>query len=247
MNFEKNSNNNKIKEEKYSKLTNEIEAGERHLEDNFLEKLLDSIFRKQYRYIFLISLLFTSFSFIFLYIKQKGLYKDNWFFHNKIVTLIWFICLYYILIDRIKLTDNPQNIEIKENEEVLKKHNKFEINFFNFYNKIIWSRKTYKLLALIVITIFVQYLMKYRGIHGNAIINIIFSTIGITIPWFVTFFFVIYLSLIPDTNLQVNFLKGRNNHAILTYLTALLGFYGLPLPVYWITMIFPTYNLKMVT
>jgi len=217
----------------------------RLFEHNKVMDFLDFIFRKQQRKTFYITLGFVTFSFVFMYIKQKNLLKDVWFFHNRYVTLLWLVILYYCLIDRLKLSDTPQDINIEENENNLKYHNKFEIKIVNFLNSIIWSDKTYKLIALLGLTVFVQKYMSIRDIHPNTIINVIFSHNILTVAWFVTLFFVIYFSLLPNTDPQINFFKKRNNHAITAYLIALLAYYGLPLPVFWLEMFFPTYNLKI--
>lgn len=243
-NFDNNSSKEiKIVDKKENNVVKEKQIIEYELkyDDNKVIQFLDSIFRKEFLKIFIISLLFTIFSFLYLFIKVKNYYPNNWFFTSKIIFFVWFSVLVYLLMLRLEGKEKPVLYKMLEN----KYYGKIDTSILNFLNIIIWSDKTYGILTLVVILLFIMHLIKYRKLETTKITNTWFlNPVSATI-FLITFFFSIYFSLIPATNDTILFLKKRNNQAICTYITATLTYFGLPLPVYWISNIFPAYNLTI--
>ena len=189
--------------------------------------------KKENKNYFLQTVIITIFTFILLSnIEFKYLGKYNFLLNNKIIIYGWFIFIFIILVKNLKFNYEKYDIDKKNIENIKNVNNKF----INYVADVIISKGSLKIVGLLFVLIFVQLYMKARKIKFDSINSRTFSHNWLTIAWFTTFFVIVYISLLPNNNELIHFIKNKSIDAIIAYLIAVLGFYGVPLPVYWLVL-----------
>lgn len=182
---------------------------------------------------FLQAVIITFLSFILLSnIEFKYLGKYNFLLNNKIVIYGWFIIIFIILMKNLKFNYKKYDIDEKNVEN----NKNFNNKFINYLTDIIISKGFLKILGLILVLLFVQFYMKVRKIKFDNINSRTFSHKWLTTAWFSTFLIIIYISLLPNDNELIHFIKNKSIDALVAYIIAVLAFYGVPLPVYWLVL-----------
>jgi len=182
---------------------------------------------------FLQAVIITFLSFILLSnIEFKYLGKYNFLLNNKIVIYGWFIIIFIILMKNLKFNYKKYDIDEKNVEN----NKNFNNKFINYLTDIIISKGFLKILGLILVLLFVQFYMKVRKIKFDNINSRTFSHKWLTTAWFSTFLIIIYISLLPNNNELIHFIKNKSIDALVAYIIAVLAFYGVPLPVYWLVL-----------
>ena len=189
--------------------------------------------KSQNKNYFLQAIIITFLSFILLSnIEFKYLGKYNFLLNNKIVIYGWFIIIFIILMKNLKFNYKKYDIDEKNVEN----NKNFNNKFINYLTDIIISKGFLKIVGLIIVLLFVQFYMKARKIKFDNINSRTFSHKWLTTAWFSTFLIIIYISLLPNNNELIHFIKNKSIDALVAYIIAVLAFYGVPLPVYWLVL-----------
>jgi hypothetical protein len=137
----------------------------------------------------------------------------------------------------INLFNNSQEVK---NSEIKRSHN-LTIKITNIIRD---ASAHLKIIILIILFIFVFFYLKVKKSDPLELFKVYFTSNTLAAIWILTILFCIYIFMLPDNNLHYDYLKERTSDALKAYIIAVLAFYDLPLPAFWIIFFYDLFFIK---